>query len=207
MRGFVIWGVFTVGVAAFCVWRPPAARIFVGFFFAAMGLGIHGAFITTNPRSYVDFAAKAPWAIYRDIGLSLTEPNPLVFGIFMLTIETVTAALILSRGRYVTWGLLGAILFLIGITPLGLEEVPNVILAPGLAFLMTKEFPTDVWTMLRRHRSRTRTTAARVATSPPTHGPGPLATTGPPERDLRRSEVIPPPQPRAASLGRTDEGR
>jgi hypothetical protein len=207
MQGFLIWGAFTIAVAAFCVWTPQAARIFVGLFFAAMGLGIHGGLIATNPQSYVDFAAKAPWAIYRDIGLWLTEPNPLAFGIFMLTFETITAALILSRGRYVTWGLIGAILFLVGITPLGLEEVPNVILAAGMAFLLTKEFPTDVWTMLRRHRRRKLTTAARVATSPRAHGPDPEVTTERPEQDLRRSGVSPLPQGRAESPGRTDEGR
>jgi hypothetical protein len=154
MQGFFIWGAFTIVVAAFCVWRPQAARIFVGFFFAAMGLGIHGGFIATNPQSYVDFAANSSWPIYRDMGVWLTEPNPLAFGIFMLSFETVTAALILSRGCYVTWGLIAAICFLGGITPLGLEEAPNVILAAGLAFLLTKEFPSDVWTMLRRHRRR-----------------------------------------------------
>ena len=177
MQGFLIWGAFTVGVAAFCVWRPQPARIFVGLFFGAMGLGIHGALIATNPQSYVDFAAEAPWAIYRDIGTSLTEPNPLAFGIFMLTFETVTAALILSRGRLVKWGLLAAIVFLIGITPLGLEEVPNLVLAAGMAFLLTQDFPTDVWTMLRRHRRPRLTTAARGATSPRAHAPGPEVTT------------------------------
>jgi len=178
MQGFLIWGAFTVAVAAFCVWRPQAARIFVGLFFAAMGLGIHGGLIATNPHRYVDFAAQAPWATYRDLGLWLTEPSPLMFGIFMLTFETVIAALILSRGRYVRWGLAGAILFLIGITPLGLEEVPNVVLAAGLALLLTKEFPTDVATMLRRYRRDRRTTPARAATAPPGQGPGSDMTTG-----------------------------
>ena len=177
MQGFLIWGAFTVGVAAFCVWRPQPARIFVGLFFGAMGLGIHGGLIATNPQSYVDFAADAPWVLYRDIGLWLTEPNPLVFGIFMLLFETVTAALILSRGRYVRWGLIGAILFLVGITPLGLEEVPNVILAAGMAFLLTQEFPTDVVTMLRRHLRERRTSTAGAATAPPGSGPGPEMTT------------------------------
>ncbi len=150
MQGLLIWGAFTVGLAAFCFWRPQPARIFVGLFFGAMGLGIHGALIATNPQSYVDFAANAPLAIYRDIGTSLTEPNPLAFGIFMLTFETITAALILSRGQLVKWGLLAAIAFLVGITPLGLEEVPNLVLAAGMGFLLTQDFPTDVWTMFRR---------------------------------------------------------
>ena len=42
MQGFLIWGAFTVVVAAFCVWKPQPARIFVGLFFGAMGLDIHG---------------------------------------------------------------------------------------------------------------------------------------------------------------------
>jgi len=166
MQGFLIWGAFTVGVAAFCVWRPQAARIFVGLVVGAAGLGIHGALIFTNPQSYAGFAAEAPWAIYRDVGTALTEPNPLAFGIFMLSFETVTAALILSRGRAVTWGLLGAIVFLIGIAPLGLKEVPNVVLAAGIGFLLTQEFPIDVWTMLRRHRRPRLPTADRETTSP-----------------------------------------
>lgn len=160
-----------------------------------MGLGIHGGFIATNPHSYVDFAAEAPWAIYRDLGRWLTEPNPLVFGVVMLTFETVTAALILSRGRYVRWGLTGAIVFLIGITPLGLQEVPNVILAAGMASLATRKFPTDVWTMLRRHRRRKLTTAALVASPPRIHAPDPRVTPGQPEPGLLRSGVSPLPQP------------
>jgi hypothetical protein len=170
MQGFLIWGAFTIAVAAFCVWRPQPARIFVGLFFGAMGLGIHGALIATNPQSYVDFAANAPWAIYRDLGTSLTEPNPLAFGIFMLTFETITAALILSRGRLVKWGLLAAIVFLVGITPLGLEDVPNLVLAAGMAFLLTQDFPTSVWTMLRPHRRPRLPAAVRETTSAHAHG-------------------------------------
>jgi len=51
MQGFFIWGAFTIAVAAFCVWRPQPARIFVGLFFGSMGLGIHGGLIATNPQS------------------------------------------------------------------------------------------------------------------------------------------------------------
>lgn len=167
MQGFLIWGAFTIVVAAACLWRPQVARIFVGLFFGAMGLGIHGALIATDPQTYVDFADSAPWAVYRDIGTWLTELNPLAFGVFMLIFETVTAALILSRGRLVKWGLLAAIVFLVGITPLGLEEVPNVVLAAGMAFLLTQDFPADAWTVLRHHGRRGRADGERASTSAP----------------------------------------
>lgn len=154
MQGFLIWGVFALVVAAFCVTRPQAARVFVGLFFAVMGLGVHGAIIATDPHAYVDFAAGAPWGFYRDLALALTEPSPIAFGVFMLVFETVLAGLILGRGRSVTWGLIGAIAFLVAITPLGLEEAPNPILAAGLGYLLTQEFPIDAWTGIRRHRRR-----------------------------------------------------
>jgi hypothetical protein len=165
MQGLIIWGVFTLAAAVFCFWKPQSARVFVGVFFAAMGLGIHGMFVLTNPQRYVDFAANAPIPVYRDIGTGLIEPNPQAFGLFMLIFETAMSLLILSRGRYVKLGLLGAVLFLLAITPLGAEELPNVILAAGMASLLTHQFPTDVLTMLRnrfRDRRIARTHATRA---------------------------------------------
>jgi len=154
MPGLIIWAGFTVTVAGFCFWKPQPTRVFVGFFMAAMGLAIHGLFVLKYPESYIDFAAKAPIPAYR-LGLALTEPNPRAFGLFMLFFETALALLILSRGRYVKLGLMGAILFLLGITPLGVEELPNVVLAIGLASLLTNNFPHDVVSMIRsRFRSR-----------------------------------------------------
>jgi hypothetical protein len=210
MHGFVVWGVFTVAVAAFCVWRPQAARIFVGLFFGVMGLGVHGTFIVTDPQSYVDFAAKAPWGFYRDIGTSLTQLNPLAFGIFMLGFETVAAVLILSRGRAVTWGLLGAVLFLVGITPLGLEEVPNLVLAAGMAFLLTQDFPINGWTVLAghlRHRHLVATLPARGVSSPSGHAPHRQTAGEPREQDPGRSDQIAVSQRRTEAAERMDRSR
>lgn len=163
MQGLIIWGVFTVVAAVFCCWKPQPARLCMGVFFAAMGLGIHGTFILTNPQGYVDFAANAPIPVYSDIGLALIEPNPQAFGLFMLIFETAVSLLILSRGRYVKLGLLTAVVFLLAITPLGAEELPNVILAAGMASLLTHQFPTDALTLLRS-RLRDRRIAGTHAT-------------------------------------------
>ena len=71
-----------------------------------------------NPAGYVDYAGQALIPLYRRIGLFLTEPNPRAFGIVMLVLELTLAVLILSRGRWVKLGIIGAILFLVGIAPL-----------------------------------------------------------------------------------------
>jgi hypothetical protein len=68
--------------------------------------------------------------------------------------------MILSKGRYVKWGLLGGIVFLIGITPLGVWTLANPILAVAIAYLLTKEYERSLPEMLhltaRPRRTRPR---------------------------------------------------
>jgi hypothetical protein len=150
---------FRAGGAAFCVLRPQAARLFVGGFFGVMGLVVHGLLVITNPEGYVRFAEQALLPFYRQIGLFLTEPNPRAFGIVMLILEVTLAALILSRGRWVKVGILGAILFLVGLSPLGFDVMANLLLAAALVYLLTQDFPRDAFTMLRDRRGRSTPTA------------------------------------------------
>jgi hypothetical protein len=67
-----------------------------------------------------------------------------MFGIGMLVFELVLAALMLSYGTYARLGFTAAILFLVGIMPLGPEEVANVFMAAGVAYLATRNFQTAV---------------------------------------------------------------
>jgi hypothetical protein len=92
----VVWSIFVLAVAVFCLLRPQAARLFVGGFFGVMGLVVHGLLVITNPEGYVRFAEQARLPFYRQIGLFVTEPNPRAFGIVMLILEVTLAALILS---------------------------------------------------------------------------------------------------------------
>ena len=71
----------------------------------------------------------------------------------MLILEVTLAGLILSRGRWVKVGILGAILFLVGISPLGFDVMPNLLLAAALVYLLTQDFPPDAFTMLRDRRA------------------------------------------------------
>jgi hypothetical protein len=148
----VVWSIFVLAVAVFCLLRPQAARLLVGGFFGLMGLVVHGLLVITNPEGYVRFAEQAPLLFYRQIGLFLTEPNPRAFGVVMLILEVTLAALILSRGRWAKVGILGAILFLVGISPLGFDLMPNLLLAAALVYLLTQDFPRDAFTMLRDRR-------------------------------------------------------
>jgi hypothetical protein len=148
----VVWSVFVLAVAVFCLVRPQAARLFVGIFFAVMAIGIHGWWVISNPEGYVTFAEQALLPFYRQLGVLLTQPHPRAFGIVMLVLEVTLAVLILSRGRWVKVGISGAILFLVGISPLGFDIMPNLLLAAALVYLLTQDFPRDAFTMLRDRR-------------------------------------------------------
>ena len=63
----------------------------------------------------------------------------LLLGLLAAAYEITIALMMLSKGRYVKWGLLGGIVFLIGITPLGVWTLANPILAVAIAYLLTKE--------------------------------------------------------------------
>ena len=46
-------------------------------------------------------------------------------------------------------GLLAGSFFLLAITPLGIEMLPNALLALGLGYLATRAFPISFWELVR----------------------------------------------------------
>jgi hypothetical protein len=144
MDRMLIWGAFVSLVTFACVWRPRTMRVFVGVFFVVMALGVDGSTILGDLSSYATFASGALLPIYRDVALAVVQVSPVLIGVLMLVFELVVAGLILGRGRAVRLGLLGGIVFLLGITPLGIEELPNPILAVGLGYLATQQIPVSV---------------------------------------------------------------
>jgi hypothetical protein len=149
MAGLSIWGAFATAVTVLCYARPQVARVVVGCFFAAMGLGIHGTYVMTAPHAYVDAARNAAMPFYRGVGLALTQPSPRVFGVFMLVLETSLSVMVLSRGRVVNLGLVGVACFLLAISPLNVQTLPNAIMAAGVAYLVTQRFPRDAVFLVR----------------------------------------------------------
>ena len=62
-----------------------------------------------------------------------------MFGLLAAAYEVAVAVMMLSKGRYVKWGLAGGAVFLVGITPLGIWTLGNPIMAVALVYLLTKE--------------------------------------------------------------------
>jgi len=154
----IVSSVFVLAVIILCLIKPNAGRIFLGLFFIIMAIGVNGSFTFTNPQAYVEYASEALIPLYQDIALTIVELNPMLFGLLLMVFEITMGLLLLHKGKSVRIGLIGTMVFLIGIAPLSFVQIPWVGLIIGEAYLLTKEFDT---TFLEIIQSKLRTRGSR----------------------------------------------
>jgi hypothetical protein len=137
----VPWAVFCLLVLLLCLLRPYAGRIFVGIFFLIMAVGVNVVLVLVAPDQFVALGTDAPIVpLYRWIFEHVVALAPPLFGLLAAVYEITIALMMLSKGQGVKWGLIGGIVFLIAITPLGVWTLGNPIMALALAYLLTKKY-------------------------------------------------------------------
>ena len=136
----LISSVFVLAVVVLCLTKPNAGRLFLGFFFLLMALGVNGAFTFGNPQAYVDYADGALIPLYRQIALQVVSVNPFIFGLLLMAFEIAMGLLLLHKHKSVKVGLVGTMLFLVGIAPLSVLQLPWLGLLIGQAYLLSKDF-------------------------------------------------------------------
>jgi hypothetical protein len=150
MEQLIPWSVFCLLVLLLCLARPSAGRIFVGIFFLIMALGVNVVLVLVAPDQFVVLGTDASVVpLYRWFFENVVAVAPRVFGLLAAAYEITIAFMILSKGQYVRWGLIGGIAFLIGITPLGVWTLGNPIMALALAVLLRREYARSLAEMLR----------------------------------------------------------
>jgi hypothetical protein len=137
---FTIWLTFVLLVFLFCLIKPNAARIFIGFFFLAMAIGINIVTVFVAPQSYIEMGKNALIPFYRWVFLNIIALNPALFVLPIAAYQITIAMMMLNKEKYVKLGLIGGIIFLVAITPLGVESLPNLALAVALGWLLRKEY-------------------------------------------------------------------
>ncbi|MFP5367897.1 MAG: hypothetical protein ACLGIS_13835 [Actinomycetes bacterium] len=146
MEQLIPWLVFCLAFLAFCFLRPNGARIFAGIFFIIMALGVNALLSVVNPEMFVAMGTDAPLIpLYPWFFGKVVAAAPAVVGLLAASGEIAVGLLILSHGRGVKLGLLGAIVFLLAITPLGVWTLPNPLMALGLARLLARDYPRSFW--------------------------------------------------------------
>ncbi|HEY6691146.1 MAG TPA: hypothetical protein VI008_08850 [Rubrobacter sp.] len=129
--------------------RPYAGRIFVGVFFLVMAVGVNVVLVLVAPEQFVALGTDVPvLPPYKWFFANVVALAPPLFGLLAAAYEIAVALLMLSKGKYAKWGLLGGIAFLLVITPLGVWTLGNPIMAVALTYLLTKEFDRSLPQMM-----------------------------------------------------------
>lgn len=141
MDNKIIWSiVFVALVVILCLARPNAGRIFLGFFYLAMAIGINLVNAFTDPQSTVQMGEASLIGFYRTFFTTVVSKAPAVFIVIIALFEIAMGLLILSRHRKVKIGLLGTSVFLLLITPFGYIQIPWLGIAAVQLYLMSKNF-------------------------------------------------------------------
>ena len=145
----LIWLIVVLVLLGVC-WRTPnAARIVLGCFFILMGLGFHIVLVLADPHAYDGYRTTALLPLYRWVFATIVTRLPLLVALVAGGFEIAVGLLMLGKHRAARMGLIAGSLFLLTITPLAVETLPNALLALGLAALATREYPSSVWELLR----------------------------------------------------------
>ena len=145
----IISTVFVFFIVVLCFVKPNAGRIFLGIFFILMAVLVNGLFTFTNPSAYFDYASNALIPIYRDLAIVTVSMNPRLFGLLLIFYEIVMGLLLLYKGVYVKIGLIGTMVFIIGIAPLSYLQFPWLGLLFAQIYLLTKDFNVTFYETIR----------------------------------------------------------
>lgn len=136
MTPLLVSTVFMLAVFALCLARPVAGRGFLGAFFLLMGLGVNLGFVLFAPEMFVELGAADPVVpLYTWFFTNVVAAAPALWGLAVVAFEAAVGLLLLLGGAGAKWGVAGAILFLVGITPLGPWTQANPILIVALTTL------------------------------------------------------------------------
>jgi len=145
----IVSSIFVLAVVILCLTKPNAGRIFLGFFFLIMALGVNGSFTFSNPQAYIDYASGTLVPFYKDIAMAVVQLNPVLFGFLLMAFEIMMGVLLLHKGKSVKIGLIGTMTFLICIAPLSSLQLPWLGLLIGQAYLLTKEFDSTFFRIIQ----------------------------------------------------------
>jgi len=133
--------------------RQEIARLL--YFLLFLWAGCWNTYLANaHPEEYLTYAPLAYSTAYRSfiLGYFASHVTTIVGAIALGQLSI--ALLVAGRGRAVQLGLLGAIVFLLAIVPLGVGSgfPATVIMAAGAGVLMRVRFPDPLWRSLRSRR-------------------------------------------------------
>jgi hypothetical protein len=150
----VVGAVYSLFVIVLSLLKPNAGRIFLGFFFVAMGVGVNVAFLLTQPSFVADYGREAWLPLYRTLTETIIAPQPKIFGILLILFEVAMGLFLLSRGIWVKVGLIGTMIFVLALVPIHVTQIVWAVSVAANVYLLTKNFDTGFVKMIADRRRR-----------------------------------------------------
>jgi hypothetical protein len=135
----LIWTIVCLSAVGLCLWRPGLGRIILGSFFIVMAIGVNIVFVLVAPDGFVKLGTNAPLLpLYQWAFAHVVATAPALFGLLVAAFEITVGLLMIKGGRRTDWGLIGGMVFLVAITPLGPWTLTNLIMASALGVLLLR---------------------------------------------------------------------
>jgi hypothetical protein len=160
---------FSIAALVLCAARPDVGCIVLGIFYLIMAIGVNLVLVIVAPDQFVALGTSEPLlAPYHWFFSVVVAAAPRAFGVLAAAYEIAVGLLLLSKGRQVTWGVIGGMVHLIGITPLGTWTLANPVLALALALLLRKQYDQNFLELIQSlvGQRRTRRTDLHVTGHP-----------------------------------------
>jgi hypothetical protein len=137
----IIWSIgFVLAVMILCYVKPNTGRLFLGFFYLVMALGVNMVLAFTNPQSVVQMGEGSLIELYRIFFSNVVSVAPIPFILIVAIFQIIMGLLILNKHLRVKIGLIGTAIFLFLITPFGFIQLPWLGIALIQLYLLRKDF-------------------------------------------------------------------
>jgi hypothetical protein len=140
---------FALAMVVLCANRPNLGRIVFGMFFLLMAL-VNLLVTIIDPRLYVGFADTALIPAYGEFVRVVFAQDPYFYLLPIIAGQLVIGGMMLAKDPWVHLGILGGMIFVATITPLGIEELANLAILLALISLLREPFETTIFDVARR---------------------------------------------------------
>ena len=145
MIGPIITGlVFSGLIILLSIFKPEGCRIFLGFFFIVMGLGVNLSFVITQPFFVYEYGMGAWLPLFRSLTESIIGLNPVLFGVLLIIFEVLVGVALLGKNNWVNLGILFASAFILFLIPLYYSQIAWSFSVVGVLLLLRKKYENNV---------------------------------------------------------------
>jgi len=154
----IIWSIgFVLAVMILCYVKPNIGRLFLGFFYLIMALGVNTVLAFTDPHSIVQMGEGSLIELYRLFFSNVVSLSPVPFILIVAIYEIAMGLLILNKHLKVKLGLIGTTIFLFLITPFGFIQLPWLGIALIQLYLLRKDFDKTLFESIKPFFTKSKT--------------------------------------------------